>query len=105
MSPAASSRSPFHISTPAVLISFFLTAAVECLALAVGQLLNPPVVSFINWIIKRGRYDMLYLHAEEFWLIAISNLRTTIICLILAMIAIRWSYGNSRRARPKLSIE
>jgi hypothetical protein len=89
----ARSRRPLRVSVSAVLSSFFLMVAAQNLALSLSQLLNPAVVSLINWIIKRGHYDALYLQAEESWFIAISNLRASIICVILAFTVIHWSHA------------
>src|SRR5690348_17397773 len=87
----AQTRRSFHITIPSVLSGFFLAVSMQALVLAANRFLMPPGVWLLNWVIRRGNYDVLLAQRQTVsWPVVLTQLTLAIIWLIVSVMIADW---------------
>ena len=69
-----------------VLSAMLLVGAIQAFVAGIDEPLGFGLVAVINWFIKRGHYDVLFLPQKEIvWSLMYWNLLVSIICLVIGL--------------------
>jgi hypothetical protein len=95
-----------HVSITSVVSGILLASAAQCFVVAVRGPLAHGLAAVINWFIKHGHYDIMFVPQQDvWWTLSISNL---VLCVISAAIglvlAFRQFAATSTRSSSKMAV-
>jgi hypothetical protein len=89
----------FHVSVGSVLSAMLLVGAIQAFVAGIDEPLGFGLVAVINWFIKRGHYDVLFLHQYQIlWSLTYWNFLICTIFLVAGLGLAYRIYGSRKKA-------
>ena len=89
----------FHVSIGGVLSAMLLLNAIQAFVVGIREPLGFGLSAVVNWFIKRGHYDLLFLPQKEIvWPLMYWNLLVSIICFVIGLGLASRIYGTGKKA-------
>jgi len=89
-----------HVSIPSVLSSVLIAGAAQCLVLSLRDPVGRGLGAVINWFLKRGHYDVMFLPQQDiWWTLSIGNLVLFVIFAMLGLMLANWTLQKRQCGR------